>query len=132
MALFIDTSAVLAVLDPEEEHHHAACGAWAALQERNEALFSSNYVLVETVALLQRRVGLLAVRALQAEMAPLFHVHWVDEALHERALAALLAANRRRLSLVDWVSFEVMRRLGLDTAFAFDADFTDQGFRCVP
>ena len=30
------------------------------------------------------------------------------------------------------VSFEMMRLLGLDTAFTFDAHFADQGFRCIP
>ena len=52
--------------------------------------------------------------------------------LHERAVAALLTAGDRDLSLVDCVSFEVMRRSGLDTAFAFDEGFTKQGFRVTP
>jgi predicted nucleic acid-binding protein len=34
--------------------------------------------------------------------------------------------------LVDWTSFLVMRRLGIDRAFTFDPDFTAQGFRVVP
>jgi predicted nucleic acid-binding protein len=44
----------------------------------------------------------------------------------------MLAAARRKVSLVDWVSFEVMRRTGIDVAFAFDDDFRAQGFRTVP
>jgi predicted nucleic acid-binding protein len=52
--------------------------------------------------------------------------------LHDRAIAALLTAGARDLSLVDCVSFEVMRLLGLDTAFAFDAHFAQQGFRSLP
>jgi predicted nucleic acid-binding protein len=39
---------------------------------------------------------------------------------------------RRRTSLVDWVSFEVMRRRGIETAFAFDRDFATAGFAVVP
>jgi predicted nucleic acid-binding protein len=34
--------------------------------------------------------------------------------------------------LVDWVSFEVMRRERIESAFAFDADFDAQGFRTIP
>jgi predicted nucleic acid-binding protein len=30
------------------------------------------------------------------------------------------------------VSFEVMRREGLDAAFAFDADFAAAGFQTIP
>lgn len=33
---------------------------------------------------------------------------------------------------VDLVSFEVMRRLGIDEAFAFDDDFAAAGFRVLP
>ncbi|HYT77414.1 MAG TPA: hypothetical protein VEL79_21840 [Vicinamibacterales bacterium] len=37
--------------------------------------------------------------------------------------------GRRRLSLVDHVSFLVMRRRKVSTAFAFDPDFTSAGFQ---
>jgi predicted nucleic acid-binding protein len=43
-----------------------------------------------------------------------------------------LVASRRQVSLVDLVSFEVMRREGIDTAFAFDRDFERAGFQVVP
>lgn len=47
-------------------------------------------------------------------------------------MSALLAADRRGLSLVDWVGFTVMRRRGVARAFAFDDDFSSQGFVAVP
>jgi len=37
--------------------------------------------------------------------------------------------NRRGLSLVDCASFVVMRRYGIEEAFAFDEDFEKEGFR---
>jgi predicted nucleic acid-binding protein len=46
--------------------------------------------------------------------------------------SALLTANRRQLSLVDCVSFEMMRRLGIKTAFTYDRHFSEQGFECLP
>jgi predicted nucleic acid-binding protein len=48
------------------------------------------------------------------------------------AMSALLAANRRTLSLVDCTSFEIMRESGLDTVFTFDAHFSEQGFKVIP
>ncbi|HHH42298.1 MAG TPA: VapC toxin family PIN domain ribonuclease, partial [Chloroflexi bacterium] len=83
-------------------------------------------------ALIQRRLGMKAVRLLQEEMVPLFHIHWVEPELHTSAISALLAAKRRNISLVDWTSFELMRRLGIRTAFAFDRHFAEQGFETVP
>jgi predicted nucleic acid-binding protein len=47
-------------------------------------------------------------------------------------VTASLAAPRRRVSLVDWASFELMRRRGIERAFAFDRDFSTQGFEIVP
>jgi predicted nucleic acid-binding protein len=58
-------------------------------------------------------------------------VSFVNSDLHASALAALLAARRRRLSLVDCVSFETMRHLSVTRAFAFDPHFTEQGFELV-
>ena len=55
-------------------------------------------------------------------------VVFVDEATHAAAMAALPAAGRPDLSLVDCASFEVMRRANVTTAFAYDQHFGDQGF----
>ncbi len=42
-----------------------------------------------------------------------------------------VAAGRRQLSLVDCVSFEVMRRIGLNRAFCLDPHFEEQGFEVL-
>ena len=65
-------------------------------------------------------------------LAPILHPVWVDESVHASAVASLLAAGRRGLSLVDCTSFELMRRNGLDEALALDRDFVDQGFGVSP
>jgi len=132
MNVFVDTSALLAVLDRDEAHHAQAASTWAELLERDEDLVTTNYVLVETYALAQRRLGLDAVRVLAQDFVPLMTVTWVDAALHDAGLAAVLGANRRDLSLVDCVSFGTMRQRHLDAVFAFDADFGAQGFQLVP
>ena len=95
-------------------------------------LFTSNYVLVETFALVQNRLGPEALRGLAGVIVPLLQPLWIDEELHEAALAALLVAGERRLSLVDCTSFELMRRHSLEEALALDADFARQGFRVLP
>jgi predicted nucleic acid-binding protein len=40
--------------------------------------------------------------------------------------------GKRRVSLVDQVSFLVMRRRGARTAMAFDRDFEEEGFKLYP
>lgn len=131
MRTFVDTSALYALLDEDDQHHQAAA-AWFATADTGEALVSHSYVVVEAAALVQRRLGAAAVRTLFDAFIPAIAVGHVDEALHDRAVAASLAGLRRHVSFVDWVSFQLMRDAGLDRAFAFDGDFAREGFAVVP
>lgn len=132
MPVFADTAGLYAGLNDRDVYHPLALTAWQRLLGQQERLVTTNYVVVETIALIGRRLGMTAVRAVERDFLPVLQVVWVDEPLHRRAMAALLTANSRDLSLVDCVSFELMRQLGLDTAFTFDAHFREQGFRSVP
>lgn len=132
MSIFVDTSGLLSVLDRDDATHEKTRVAWAKLLTTDTPLITSNYVLVETIALLQNRLGMEAVRIFQEDVAPVLDIKWVDEAIHHRATSALLAASRRRLSLVDCTSFEIMRLFGCKTALTLDSHFREQGFSCVP
>lgn len=132
MSTFVDTSAFLAVLDADDLNHNIAKDTWTALISREEALTCTNYVLIETLALLQNRLGMGAVRTFQEDIFSLLIVEWVDEAGHRAGVNALLIAARKKLSLVDCISFDSMRRLGIKSAFVFDQHFKEQGFKCLP
>ena len=84
-------------------------------------------VIHECSALVQRRLGMAERRDLHGRLLPLFDIEWVDAAISDRAVSALMAADRRDASLVDWTSFEVMRRRAIRIAFAFHDDFVAQG-----
>jgi uncharacterized protein len=128
VSVFVDTSALVAVLNSGDENHPRASRSFRSLLESDEELVTTSYVLVETVALLQHRFGPGAVRGFQDAVAPVLEVVWVDAELHAEGAAALLTAGRRELSLVDCVSFACMRRQGLTRAFHFDRQFREQGF----
>jgi predicted nucleic acid-binding protein len=132
MTIFVDTSALLAVLDADDENHAPARSMWEQLIREDAPLVCTSYNLVETLALVQHRLGMDAVRALQENIVPMLAVSWVDADTHARSISALLIAGRRNLSLVDCASFDTMRHLGLDTAFAFDRHFPEQGFVTIP
>ena len=131
MTTFVDTSAFMTVVDLDELNHGRARRIWEELVAGEEVLVCTNYVVVETVALLQRRIGMLAVKTFTDDILPLIVIEWVDERLHGTGATALLIANRRQLSLVDCVSFEIMRRLGIRSVFTFDSHFREQGFDCL-
>jgi len=132
MALLVDTSALLAVLDADDRNHTRAKETWESLVSEEKGLLCTSYVLVETFALVQHRLGMEAVRALHEDILPLIRVDWIDAQSHTSSVMALLTAGRRSLSLVDCASFETMRRLGITTAFAFDRHFAEQGFDVQP
>lgn len=128
MSVFIDTSALYALLNRRERVHGDVLRIWAQLREEDQTLFTTSYVLAETAALVQNRLGMNTAREFHEAVAPALEVEWVDNQLHEQGVAALLAANRRDLSLVDCVSFAACRRAGVDRVFAFDGHFEEQGF----
>ena len=131
MTVFVDTSALLAVLDADDRFHPRARQTWTDLLKRAEDLYCTSYVLVECFALVQSRLGVQAVRALVDDVLPVLRVHWVSPEEHEAGVSALLTAGRRGLSLVDCVSFGSMHRNAVQGVFGFDEDFTEQGFRLL-
>jgi len=130
--IFLDISGILAVLDADADEFPAARETWTSWVLQATPFVTSNYVVVETLAVIQRRYGMTAVRALHDELLPLVYITWIDETLHEQAFQQFLVANRRQLSLVDCTSFTLMRALGLRSVFTFDPHFAEQGFTCYP
>jgi predicted nucleic acid-binding protein len=130
--IFIDTSAFLAILDADDDFHAEAKKAWGEVLLSGSPLVTSNYILVETSALVQNRLGLQANKVFQEDIVPLLSIRWVDSGIHAAATGALIAANRNKLSLVDCISFEVMRLSSIKCAFTFDNHFREQGFDCIP
>ena len=132
MTIFVDTSAIYAILSADDPHHTEAATKWRDLLINGEDLICTNYIVIETFAIVQNRFGMAAVRALQENAMPLLRVEWITPAQHDTAVKIMLASGRRQLSLVDCTSFETMRQLGIETAFVFDTHFAEQGFECVP
>jgi len=131
LSIFIDTSAMLAALDADDEFHSQATSFISSIIG-TQPVITSNYVLLETCSLVQRRLGVDILRSLYEDIVPLIDIEWIDQAMHDAAINAVLVAGRRKLSLVDCSSFVVMRQLGLRQVFTFDQHFAEQGFECVP
>ncbi|HEV2262674.1 MAG TPA: PIN domain-containing protein [Candidatus Rubrimentiphilum sp.] len=126
--IFVDTSALYALLDADEARHVQAASKWTDVVEQRPSLLTTNYVVLETTSIVQSRLGFQATRRLYNDLLPPIAVHFVDAALHDAAVDLLLAENQRRVSLVDCVSFLFMRRNSMKRAFAFDRDFERFGF----
>lgn len=131
MTLFVDTSALYALMDRDDFNHERARRFWIELSP-DEPLLTHNYVLVETSALVQRRLGIEALQTLLDELTLPISTVFVDRVMHDAAVSGVLNARVRHVSLVDVVSFEVMRRAGVRAAFTFDDHFAQFGFELRP
>jgi predicted nucleic acid-binding protein len=126
--IFLDTSAIYAWADTADPHHGTAVRRLEAIMHRGEDLLTHNYVLVEALALLQARLGIAAAIKL-AKDSEAFAIEWVNDDLHASGIRELQRSKKRHISLVDHISFVVMRQRHVAIAFAFDPDFVSAGFQ---
>ena len=126
--IFIDTSAIYAWADAADPNHATSVRRLQRILAQREELFTHNYILVESLALLQARLGLRAAVNL-ARDAAMFVIEWVDDDLHALGIQELQRSKKRDVSFVDHISFLAMRKRDVGIAFAFDPDFTSAGFR---
>lgn len=128
MSVYIDTSAFYAIVDTSDLNHHAAASVWQGLLDRDEALFTSSYVVTETIALLHNRLGTAVVRRFVEEALPAVQIRWIDQATHDTALTAMLAVpGKRGPSLTDCANLVDLRQLKVQNLFAYDQHFADLG-----
>ncbi len=130
--VFVDTSALLPLLNRSDDAHQAVLQALRGLADAGAGMVTSSYTLVEAGALARSRLGMAAFRELGRVAVRAFEVVWVDEELHHRAWAAAAEEGRRGPSLVDQVGVLVMEDFGLDTALALDTHFARPGVALLP
>jgi predicted nucleic acid-binding protein len=127
-SVFVDTSGFYAILDGTDPLHARCTDAFRRSEKEGSPLVTTNYVVHETWALLQARLGWEAVEAWRARVLPLCETVWVDERLHSLGAARCSQARERRLSLTDGISIEVMRGRGLRAFIGQDEHLAREGF----
>lgn len=130
MTVFVDTSAIYAFLDRNDEGHQMVRQAVDRLVGAD--LVTHGYVVAETLSLVRRRLGPEATARCIDEFLPALRVSEIDELMRHQALVAFRAGVDTDVSFVDRVSFELMRALGVETAFTLGGDFATAGFTVVP
>ena len=128
MKVFADTSGLFALMVHNDYMHVRAKLNFEYFALKKAQLLTSSFVLVETVALLQRRVSIESVNDFSLRIFPLLDIIWADEYWYSRAIQRLLAHKHKDVSLVDSLSFEIMEAQEISCAFTFDKHFEDHGF----
>jgi predicted nucleic acid-binding protein len=127
--IFVDTSAIYALISRRDDNHERATVLAQSFFETDTALVTHNYILLEAIALVQNRLGWRAAVSIEAIVSDV-DVVWIDAEQHLEA-ARRWKERGGEVSLVDEVSFLVMRERGIDTAFAFDQYFRREGFKTL-
>ncbi len=126
--IFLDTSGIFALADSDDAMHHDANRMIAVAKDAGEQIMTHSYVLVESAALLQNRLG-LKIALTFLEEAQQFHIVWITAETHAEGVSQLHRLGKSRLSLVDAISFIVMKHEGITDYIGFDQHFDAAGMR---
>lgn len=125
----MDSGAYLALLDQDDQHHPDATSILEDLITNRYRQFTTNAVLFEGHALILSRLGIEQARQFINRMrhsdTVIVRVSTRDE---ERAETILYRYTDRAFSFTDALSFAIMERLHISSAFAFDRHFYQYGF----
>jgi hypothetical protein len=129
-AVFVDTSAWVALRYGGDQHHHRAIDLLRRLQADAIGLVTSEWVLAEAVTLLKARSAVDHAVALgeALQAGRLGHLIESTPDRRRRAWELFVRYRDRRVGWVDCASFAVMDELGLSQFFGFDDDFVRAGF----
>ncbi len=128
--IFVDTGAFLALYRKRDQYHREAARLWPSL---DRPLLTSNHVVDEVATLLGRLVGF---RTAADRVEDLYASRSIEVLSSDRqdeveAVRWMRKYSDHEISFTDCVSFAMMRRHGIRTAFTFDRHFRDAGFRII-
>ena len=131
--VFVDTGGWFAVTVASDTYHDVAKPYYARLVSRRIPMFTSNYVIDETMTRIRYNAGHnTACRFYdlyeEAENRRLITTLWVDEGISRQAWEIFRKYSDQKLSFTDCTSFALMQNNGIKEAFAFDAHFEMFGF----
>ena len=131
--VFVDSSAYLALLDTDDEHHSEAREIIQELAHARYRQFTTNVLLIESHALILSVLGRGRAAQFLTDMEEshtvIIRARAADEA---RAKQLLFQYTDKDFSFADAISFAVMERLAIRLAFSFDRDFAQYGFPVLP
>jgi uncharacterized protein len=137
MKTFVDTGGWLAVVVQTDQYHDVGVLHYEALINRRERLFTSDYVLDETVTRIRYDAShSTAVAFLDligaAERSGSLHILHVDNMVWRAAESLFRQYHDQDFSFTDCTSFLLAQQADVDEVFGFDHHFLMFGFNVRP
>lgn len=135
--LFVDTNALVAVFDEDDDHYESANAVLDGIQAGDLAygpVFTSRYVLSETATTLLYGTGHHeAVEALTTiRESSTFNILEVTEPIFSRTADQFAQYNDQQISFIDHLNGVLSDEFDIDHIFAYEDDFATLGLTRVP
>ncbi len=129
--LFVDTGAFYARYVAGDQYHQEAHTLWEKVRQEKLACLTSNFVLAELVTLIAYCFGSSQALTTAREIYDSGAIEIYRPTLENemRGLDFIARFSDQRISMTDAVSFAVMEKQDLTTAFTFDHHFEIAGFK---
>lgn len=129
MKVFIDTGAFLAISDKSDTHHKTAVSAYQNIVDQKASLYTSNYVIDETITLIRVRVShTAAVAFIKNFEVSNIKVLKVAEREERMAKKIFIRYKDKCFSFTDCTSFVFIEGHSLDTVLSIDEHFEQYGY----
>jgi predicted nucleic acid-binding protein len=129
---FIDTSGWANLFIKTEPHHQQAVQWFTQAREQNYLMVTTNYIVLELVALLNSPLRVPRPQIFQyidaIYSARYLQLVRVDQQIENAAWELLKKRLDKNWSLVDATSFMIMQQLGITNALTSDHHFDQAGF----
>lgn len=130
--VFIDTSGWANLFIATESYHEQAKQWFQHRRQQNQAMVTTNYVVIELVALLNSPLRIPRPQLFKyveaVRTAPYINLIYIEQTIDSAAWELLKTREDKAWSLVDSTSFIVMQQLGIKEALTTDHHFEQAGF----
>ena len=128
--VLLDTSALFALMDPEDAHHKQSLKINNSLIQRKVSLILPNFLLAESHTIINKRLGSRPARQFLNAALMDFQIERITVEDEWAAHAMLQTTSRQRnLSYFDAVAIAMAERLGIREVFSFDRHFHLMGLK---
>ena len=131
--IFVDTSAFFALADETDTNHQEAKRLSKKIGKEKLEVVISDHILSETITLIRIKMGfqkalLFGNRLFDSRITNLIVT---EEKMLKEGWNIFSKYDDKKFSFVDCISFAIMMKEGIDTAFTFDNHFEQIGFKIL-
>jgi len=131
--IFLDTGAWVALFVANDINHKRATAVFDAIKESKDLLYTSDYVLDETITTVlvrgNHKQSILAGQAILT--SKIVKIVYVNPDYLRSTWDLYQKYNDKKFSFTDVSSLSIMKNLGITKAFAFDRELSQAGIELI-